>query len=576
MDILEKYKNILISELKKVYPNEDISTISFEFPRDSNHGDFSTNAALILSKKLKIKPSEVFINIEKIFKTGQDFKSIELTRSGFINFFIKDIVLQNFMHEVLNDKDNFGKKDIGRGEKINIEYVSANPTGPLHVGHTRGAVFGDTLANILDFVGFDVCREYYINDSGEQIKNLAKSVYLRYLQIFSDKKIEIPGDLYPGEYLIPIAKKISEDHGKKFIDKDERNWIDYFKEEAVSNVMNIIKRDLSFLEIKHDIFTSEKLLLENGQVEKTYKVLEKHQLLYEGSTNPPKGVKKDEWVEKKHILFKSKSFGDDEDRVVKKHDGQWTYFMPDIAYHLNKFERGFIRMINIFGADHSGYIARMKAAVKAVTNGEANLDIKTCQLVSLSRAGNPVKMSKRSGSFVTLEEIVDEVGKDAVRFMMVSRKNDAQLDFDFEIFKNENNDNPIFYIQYANARISSLLRNSKEKLGINIKDKDLRNADFSLLENENEKKIIFQIANFPKVIEQSAVFMEPHRLSYYLRDLASSFHQYWNLKINNKRIHILDKSQIDLSISRLALLIVVSITIKSGLKLLGIDAIEEL
>ena len=576
MDILEKYKNILISELKKVYPNEDISTISFEFPRDSNHGDFSTNAALILSKKLKIKPSEVFINIEKIFKTGQDFKSIELTRSGFINFFIKDIVLHNFMHEVLNDKNNFGKKDIGRGEKINIEYVSANPTGPLHVGHTRGAVFGDTLANILDFVGFDVCREYYINDSGEQIKNLAKSVYLRYLQIFSDKKIEIPGDLYPGEYLIPIAKKISEDHGKKFIDKDERNWIDYFKEEAVSNVMNIIKRDLSFLEIKHDIFTSEKLLLENGQVEKTYKVLEKHQLLYEGSTNPPKGVKKDEWVEKKHILFKSKSFGDDEDRVVKKHDGQWTYFMPDIAYHLNKFERGFIRMINIFGADHSGYIARMKAAVKAVTNGEANLDIKTCQLVSLSRAGNPVKMSKRSGSFVTLEEIVDEVGKDAVRFMMVSRKNDAQLDFDFEIFKNENNDNPIFYIQYANARIASLLRNSKEKLGINIKDKDLRNADFSLLENENEKKIIFQIANFPKVIEQSAVFMEPHRLSYYLRDLASSFHQYWNLKINNKRIHILDKSQIDLSISRLALLIVVSITIKSGLKLLGIDAIEEL
>ena len=262
MDILEKYKNILISELKKVYPNEDISAISFEFPRDSNHGDFSTNAALILSKKLKIKPSEVFINIEKIFKTGQDFKSIELTRSGFINFFIKDIVLQNFMHEVLNDKNNFGKKDIGRGEKINIEYVSANPTGPLHVGHTRGAVFGDTLANILDFVGFDVCREYYINDSGEQIKNLAKSVYLRYLQIFSDKKIEIPGDLYPGEYLIPIAKKISEDHGKKFIDKDERNWIDYFKEEAVSNVMNIIKRDLSFLEIKHDIFTSEKLLLE--------------------------------------------------------------------------------------------------------------------------------------------------------------------------------------------------------------------------------------------------------------------------------------------------------------------------
>ena len=316
--------------------------------------------------------------------------------------------------------------------------------------------------------------------------------------------------------------------------------------------------------------------MEEGHVNKAYKYLEDKKLLYKGNTNPPKGSKNDEWSEKKHILFKSKSFGDDEDRVVKKHDGQWTYFMPDIAYHLNKYERGFIRMINIFGADHSGYIARMKAAVKAVTNEKANLEIKTCQLVRLSRGGKPVKMSKRAGSFITLKEIVNEVGKDAVRFMMVSRKNDAQLDFDFEVFKNENNDNPIFYIQYANARISSLIRNSKEKLGRDIKDKDLINADLTFLQNENEKKIIFQIANFPKVIEQSVTFMEPHRLSYYLRDLASSFHQYWNLKIDNKRIHILDKSEIDLSLARVALLFAVSITIQTGLGLLGIEAIEEL
>ena len=340
--------------------------------------------------------------------------------------------------------------------------------------------------------------------------------------------------------------------------------------------MSIIKNDLKSLEIKHDVFISENVLLKEGHVNKAYKYLEDKKLLYEGNTNPPKGSKKDEWIEKKHILFKSKNFGDDEDRVVKKHDGQWTYFMPDIAYHLNKYERGFIRMINIFGADHSGYIARMKAAVKAVTNEKANLEIKTCQLVRLSRAGKPVKMSKRAGSFITLKEIVNEVGKDAVRFMMVSRKNDAQLDFDFEVFKNENNDNPIFYIQYANARISSLIRNSEEKIGIDIKDKDLLNANLALLQNENEKKIIFQIANFPKVIEQSATFMEPHRLSYYLRDLASSFHQYWNLKIDNKRIHILDKSEIDLSLARVALLFAVSITIKTGLGLLGIEAIEEL
>ena len=576
MDILEKYKKLLIMELNKSYSKEDLSNISFEFPRDASHGDFSTNAALILSKKFKINIDRIFQEVKEFFVHGDDFKDIVLAKSGFINFFVKDHILHDFIREVLKNRKNFGKKELGKGEKINIEYVSANPTGPLHVGHTRGAVFGDTLANIFDFVGYDVCREYYINDSGEQIRNLAKSVYLRYLQNFSDKEIAMPDNLYPGEYLIPIAKKISDDHGKKFLDKDETIWLDFFKKESISAVMDIIKNDLKSLEIKHDIFISEKFLLEDGHVDKAYKYLEDKNLLYEGNTNPPKGSKKDEWSEKKHILFKSKNFGDDEDRVVKKHDGQWTYFMPDIAYHLNKYERGFIRMINIFGADHSGYIARMKAAVKAITNEKANLEIKTCQLVRLSRAGKPVKMSKRAGSFITLKEIVNEVGRDAVRFMMVSRKNDAQLDFDFEVFKNENNDNPIFYIQYANARISSLIRNSKEKLGIDIKDKDLLNSNLTLLQNENEKKIIFQIANFPKVIEQSVTFMEPHRLSYYLRDLASSFHQYWNLKIDNKRIHILDKSEIDLSLARVTLLFAVSITIETGLELLGIEAIEEL
>jgi len=576
MDILEKYKKLLIMELNKSYPKEDLSNISFEFPRDASHGDFSTNAALILSKKFKINIDHIFKEVKEFFDNDDDFKDIVLAKSGFINFFVKDHILHDFIREVLKNRKNFGKKELGKGEKINIEYVSANPTGPLHVGHTRGAVFGDTLANIFDFVGYDVCREYYINDSGEQIRNLAKSVYLRYLQNFSDKEITMPDNLYPGEYLRPIAKKISDDYGKKFLDKDESIWLDFFKKESMSAVMDIIKNDLKSLEIKHDIFISEKFLLEGGHVDKAYKYLEDKNLLYEGNTKPPKGSKKDEWSEKKHILFKSKNFGDDEDRVVKKHDGQWTYFMPDIAYHLNKYERGFIRMINIFGADHSGYIARMKAAVKAITNEKANLEIKTCQLVSLSRAGKPVKMSKRAGSFITLKEIVNEVGADAVRFMMVSRKNDAQLDFDFEVFKNENNDNPIFYIQYASARISSLIRNSKEKLGVDIKDKDLLNSNLTLLQNENEKKIIFQIANFPKVIEQSAVFMEPHRLSYYLRDLASSFHQYWNLKIDNKRIHILDKNEIDLSLARVALLFAVSITIQTGLELLGIEAIEEL
>ena len=576
MDILEKYKSITVNELSRSFPNHDLSNISFEFPRNSSNGDFSTNAALVLFKKLKIETRDVYNLIFNLFKDNDDFESIELAKNGFINFTVKDHVLHNLIRDVLVNKSSFGKKNIGNSEKIIIEYVSANPTGPLHVGHTRGAVFGDTLSNILDFVGYSVCREYYINDSGEQIKNLAKSVYLRYKQNFSDKKISIPEDLYPGEYLIPIAKKISENYHDHFLDKEEKVWLEVFKEEAINSVMDIIKKDLDDLGIKHDVFTSENSLLKSGYVDKTFSSLEKKNLLYEGKTQPPKGSKKNDWVQENHILFKSKKFGDDEDRVIRKHDGQWTYFMPDIAYHFNKYERGFSKMVNIFGADHSGYIARMKAAVKAITNDKANLEIKTCQLVRLSRAGKPVKMSKRSGSFITLNELIEEVGKDAVRFMMVSRKNDAQLDFDFEIFKNENNDNPIFYIQYANARINSLIRNSKDKLGIKIKEKDLIKSDLNLLKNINERKIIFQIANFPRVIEQSAIFMEPHRLSYYLRDLASVFHQYWNLKVNDKRIQILDKKEIDLSMARVALLFSVSITIQIGLSLLGIKAIEEL
>ena len=576
MDILEKYKVVIVNELNRSFPNQDFSNISFEFPRDSAHGDFSTNAALILSKKLKIEIKDVYNLIFNLCKDNGDFDDIVLAKNGFINFTVKDQVLHHLIQDILVNKSSFGKKNIGNSEKIIVEYVSANPTGPLHVGHTRGAVIGDTLSNILDFVGYSVCREYYINDSGEQIRNLAKSVYLRYQQNFSDKKIEIPENLYPGDYLIPIAKKISENYHDQFLDKEENVWLEVFKEESIKSVMDIIIKDLEYLGIKHDVFTSENSLLKTGYVDKTFTSLEKKNLLYEGRTQPPKGSKNEDWVQENHILFKSKNFGDDEDRVIRKHDGQWTYFMPDIAYHLNKYERGFTKMINIFGADHSGYIARMKAAVKAVTNNKASLEIKTCQLVRLTRAGKPVKMSKRSGSFITLSELIDEVGKDAVRFMMVSRKNDAKLDFDFEIFKNENNDNPIFYIQYANARINSLIRNSKDKLGVEINEKDLINSDLSLLKNDNERKIIFQIANFPRIIEQSAIFMEPHRLSYYLRDLASVFHQYWNLKVNDKRIQILDKKKIDLSIARIALLFCVSITIQTGLSLLGIEAIEEL
>jgi len=574
MDILSKYRKILINGLKKDYPDNNFENISFEFPRDRSHGDFSTNAAMVLSKKYNLDLEIIFNNVTKIFSKSHDFTNIEIAKSGFINFSVKDNILYELLSSIIKDEEKFGKSNIGRNQKVNVEYVSANPTGPLHVGHTRGAVFGDTLSNLLSFVGYDVCREYYINDSGEQITKLAKSVYVRYLQSLGETKEEIQEGFYPGEYLIELGERLKNKFGSKFKDSSEDVWFELFKKESIDYVMGLIREDLNSLNIKHNVFTSEKNLLNDNKVDKTFNLLKEKNLLYEGITAPPKGSNKDEWSKVKHTLFKSKEFGDDEDRVVKKHNGEWTYFMPDIAYHLDKYERGYEKIINIFGADHSGYINRMKAAVKAISDSKADFEIKTCQLVRLSRSGKPIKMSKRSGSFITLSEIIDEVGSDAVRFMMVSRKNDAQLDFDFEVFKSENNDNPIFYIQYAHARISSLINNASEKL--DIKEIDESTSDLNLLKNINERNIIMLLANYPKIVEQAALFMEPHRISFYLRDLSSAFHQYWNLKIDNKRLIILDKDNIDLSLSRITLLKCVAITIRSGLAILGIKALKEL
>jgi len=574
MDILNKYKEILTNGLKSDYPDQDFENISFEFPRDRSHGDFSTNAAMVISKKYNLDKEIIFNKVTKVFSENNDFTNIEIAKSGFINFFVKDVVLYELLSSIIKEEEKFGKTNIGKNQKVNVEYVSANPTGPLHVGHTRGAVFGDTLSNLLTFVGYDVCREYYINDSGEQITKLAKSVYIRYLQSLGETKEKIAEGFYPGEYLIDAGERLKNKFGLKFKDAIEDDWLELFKQESIDFVMDLIREDLDSLNIKHNVFTSEKSLLNDNKVDKTFNLLKKKNLLYEGITAPPKGSNKDEWSEVKHTLFKSKEFGDDEDRVVKKHNGEWTYFMPDIAYHLDKYERGYKKIINIFGADHSGYINRMKAAVKAISDSKADFEIKTCQLVRLSRSGKPIKMSKRSGSFIKLSEIIDEVGSDAVRFMMVSRKNDAQLDFDFEVFKNENNDNPIFYIQYAHARISSLINNASKKLNINEIDEST--SDLTLLKNTNERNIIMLLANYPKIIEQAALFMEPHRISFYLRDLSSAFHQYWNLKINNKRLIILDKDNINLSLSRITLLKCVAITIRSGLEILGIKALKEL
>ena len=578
MNIVNYYReaisDIILDEFS--LKNDDIKNISFEFPKETGLGDFSTNAAMALAGKLKKAPNEIAESIVHFLNKNPDIENVDIAGKGFINIKIKKKVWQNLIYEIIKNKSLYGDTDLGNKEKINVEYVSANPTGPLHVGHTRGAVFGDTLSNILVKVGYDVCREYYVNDAGEQIDKLARSSFVRYQESCGIDSVSIPEGLYPGDYLISVGDQIKEIYGNELLDKEEGYWLPLVKKISIYEMLKIIKKDLKSLNIEHDVFTSEFDLLNNGFVEKLFNELNNKDLLYEGETSPPKGSDLKEWVKKKHILFKSKNFGDDEDRVVKKHDGSWTYFMPDIAYHKDKSIRGFKKMINVWGADHSGYISRVTSAVNAITDNKASLEVKVCQLVRLTRGNEVVKMSKRSGSFITLKEMVDEVGRDAVRFMMVTRKNDAPLDFDYELVKEQTKDNPIFYIQYAHARICSVIRRVKEDKLFEVNDESLLESDVNLLDKVDDIELIKIVSNFPRIIEQSAIYREPHRLAFYLKDLASSFHSYWNLGNENADFKVINKEDINVSRARLALIRSVGITIAEGLNLLGIEALEEL
>ena len=578
MNIVNYYReaisDIILDEFS--LKNDDIKNISFEFPKETGLGDFSTNAAMALAGKLKKAPNEIAESIVHFLNKNPDIENVDIAGKGFINIKIKKKVWQNLIYKIIKNKSSFGDTDLGNKEKINVEYVSANPTGPLHVGHTRGAVFGDTLSNILVKVGYDVCREYYVNDAGEQIDKLARSSFVRYQESCGIDSVSIPEGLYPGDYLISVGDQIKEIYGNELLDKEEGYWLPLVKKISIYEMLKIIKKDLKSLNIEHDVFTSEFDLLNNGFVEKIFNELNNKDLLYEGETSPPKGSDLKEWVKKKHILFKSKNFGDDEDRVVKKHDGSWTYFMPDIAYHKDKSIRGFKKMINVWGADHSGYILRVTSAVNAITDNKASLEVKVCQLVRLTRGNEVVKMSKRSGSFITLKEMVDEVGRDAVRFMMVTRKNDAPLDFDYELVKEQTKDNPIFYIQYAHARICSVIRRVKEDKLFEVNDESLLESDVNLLDKVDDIELIKIVSNFPRIIEQSAIYREPHRLAFYLKDLASSFHSYWNLGNENADFKVINKEDINVSRARLALIRSVGITIAEGLNLLGIEALEEL
>jgi arginyl-tRNA synthetase len=578
MNIINHYRdnieNILLKEF--ALEKDDLKNISFEFPKDTSLGDLSTNASMVLSGKLKKPPQEIASKIINLIENNSDFENVQIAGKGFININLKKDIWWNLIPEILKEKNHYGDTDYGKNEKINLEYVSANPTGPLHVGHTRGAVFGDTLANILKKVGYSVCKEYYVNDAGEQVDKLAQSVFMRYKEACGEDIDEIPEGLYPGTYLKSVGEDLKIQFKDSLIKAEKEDWLPIVKEFSIKSMLSVIRKDLSSLGINHDVFTSENKLLNDGHVLEVFNEMHKADLLYEGETPPPKGVKKSEWSKKKHILFKSKSFGDDEDRVVKKHDGSWTYFMPDIAYHKDKFNRGFNKMINIWGADHSGYISRVTSAVDAVTKSKSTLEVKVCQLVRLMRGGNVVKMSKRSGSFITLRDLVEEVGSDAVRFMMVTRKNDAPLDFDYDLVKEQTKDNPIFYVQYAHARISSIIRKVEDEKLFSIDENFVDNTNLTLLSNNHDIELIKIISNFPRIIEQAAIYREPHRIAFYLRDIASSFHSYWNLGNEDNNLKVLNIDNLEETRSRLALIMSVKITISEGLRLLGIKALEEL
>lgn len=587
MNIFQHFLSILLDQLKALQAEgvlgSDIvlSKVAVEPPRDASHGDLATNAAMVLSKAAGMKPRDLAAKIaEKLTATGH-FTSVDIAGPGFINMSLSDAFWQAQVSDVLKAGTDFGSSNLGQGAKVNVEYVSANPTGPMHVGHTRGAVFGDALANLLEKTGHDVCREYYINDAGAQVDVLARSAFLRYREALGEDIGAIPEGLYPGDYLVPVGQKLAADHGDSLLSQEEAEWLPLVRALSTSMMMDLIREDLAALGIKHDVFFSETSLHKSGAVEETLKLLDDKGLIYQGVLAPPKGKTIEDYEARPQTLFKSTEFGDDVDRALKKSDGSWTYFAPDIAYHFDKYNRGYAIQVDVWGADHAGYIKRMSAAVRAVTGSEKDvLDVKICQLVRLLRDGEPMKMSKRSGNFVTLREVVEEVGRDVVRFIMLYRKNDATLDFDFAKVTEQSRDNPVFYVQYAHARICSVLRNGADAekgfAGEDLSDAALSGADMSKLSDEAELALIKQMAAFPRVMEAAAEAHEPHRIAFYLYDLAGAFHSLWNKGKDHPHLRFIVKEDKDATLARLALIRATACVLAAGLGVLGVEPIEEM
>ena len=552
----------------------DFSQITVEPPKDSRHGDMATNAAMVLSKSVETKPRELAKIISDSLSQNEIVLSVDIAGPGFINISLSEACWHSLLSSVILNGINFGRSNIGYSKKVNVEFVSANPTGPLHVGHTRGAVFGDALASLLSYSGYEVTREYYINDGGAQVDVLARSVFLRYQEAFG-KEVVFEDGTYPGDYLIPIALKLKDKVGDAYLQKSEDKWLPEFRDYAVQAMMDLIKSDLDLLGIEMDTYFSEKSLYDSGQIEAALDRLKNNGLIYKGILEPPKGKKTEDWEPREQTLFKSTQHGDDVDRPVLKSDGTWTYFAPDIAYHFDKITRGFDLLIDIFGADHGGYVKRMKAAVSALSSGEVPLDIKLCQLVKLYQNGEPFKMSKRSGNFVMLRDLVEEVGPDVTRFVMLTRKNDAALDFDFQKVLEQSRENPVFYVQYAHARIKSVIRKAEE-LDIDISDRALSETNLTSLTHSSELSLIKKIAEWPRLIEVAARLYEPHRIAFYLFDLSSQLHAHWSKGSDNPELRFLHNDNLVKTQSKIALARAVSIVIFSGLAILGVKPAEKM
>ena len=563
----------------------DLTRVAAEPPREAAHGDVATNAAMVLAKPAGKNPKELAALLVERLKTLPDVVDASIAGPSFINMKLDDKIWCNALRDVLALGAAYGDGKTGQGEAINVEYVSANPTGPMHVGHARGAVFGDVLSRLLAKTGFAVTKEYYINDAGGQVDHVARALRARYLQALGKLSEEdVQGMLqrkeimYGGDYLIPVAEALKARDGDKWAGVDDENvWIPPLRDFTVAFMMKLVKDDLLALGVHHDVFSSEKALVEAGKVDDALDFLEKAGLTYTGVLEPPKGKTPDDWEPRPQLLFKATQFGDEVDRPLKKSNGTWTYFAGDIAYHKDKVDRGFNNLVNVWGADHGGYVKRVQAALAALTAGKGQLDVKLCQMVKVLNNGEPVKMSKRSGNFVTMRDLIDEVGKDVVRFIMLTRKNDAPLDFDYARVTEKSRENPVFYVQYGHARGRSVFRHAKDMFPTaDLTDPGLAKADFALLKDPDEIGVLRALANWPRTVEGAALAHEPHRLAFYMYDLAAQFHALWNKGNDAAELRFLQAEDQNVSLARLALVRGVGLVIASGLAVFGVEPVEEM